>query len=661
MRIDLRHHPDLIGPIASRMLHLQDMDVDAQHATASITQSSTSSGGVLRLTIDHSHFTAKSTIFEITSPDPDQLKARVAAAVQQAIIDLQSNTVRMLASVNSAVINSLDGNEIVDNVLQEVMNVLPHCDAGVFRLYDEESGYLVPVAHAGLPDDYTHYRLEPNESVSGVVFATGHPAIHNGRQNIIDAHQVMRPESQSFMERSQIANALLCVPVMAEGKRLGTLTTLCFSADGAFSVFDRIVLESLASQIAVAYQRSLSYQTAVSTSQRLEEMRSDLARKNAELDRSVQLHETLLRIFSTEDSLIEQLGAVSHLFNVEFRFENVVGLEFRSANWVNGPDSVVQNVEIADAPIAHFHFQPIGDVGFQRVLFGTLAAFVAVDFVRNMSKMDALNARKKAHFETLAAGADLENRRSHLGFRIERFSQIVIAQAPQIQISGNAQLSIHRLESYLHNTATSPNKLIFHDGDQIVMLFSASTTTSLDRNLSTLSSISEQLQIFSGASQVYDAADFHALAHIQAARASEALSRRGRGGLLKHADMGFELLFEGRERGDVLSFTRQILAPLLTDPGNSALYETLSRYVQEGKSVSRTADALGIHPNTLYQRLAKIEGLIGRKFGDTAEFTLVSLACQLHDSYFRGPKKMDHSRAELGSTLQLESTDIKNG
>ncbi len=654
MKIDLHRHPDLIDLIATGVLHLDDVDVDSQQATASITQSTTEADGVLRLTIDHSHFTAKSTIFEIASRDAERLGVRVAAAVQRAIIDLQSSTVGMLASVNSAVINSLDGNEIVDNVLQEVMNVLPHCDAGVFRLYDEESGYLVPVAHAGLPDDYTHYRLEPNESVSGVVFATGHPAIHNGRQNIIDAHRVMRPESQSFMERSQIANALLCVPVMAEGKRLGTLTTLCFSADGAFSVFDRIVLESLASQIAVAYQRSLSYQMAIATSKRLEEMRNDLARKNVELDRSVKLHETLLHIFSTEDNLIEQLGAVSRLFNVEFRFENVVGLEFRSTNWADGPGKLIQDVEIAEAPIAHFHFDPVGDVSFKHVLFGTIAAFVAVDFIRNMSKMDALNARKKIHFETIAAGTDLDSRRSHLGFRVERFNQIVIAQAPQNQTSANAQLSIHRLVSDLHSAATSPNKLIFHDGDQIVMLFSASTTTALDRSLGTLSSLSEQLQIVAGASAIYDAADFHSAARVQAARASEALNRRGRAGLLKHADMGYELLLEGRERQDVLSFIRQILAPLLTDGKKTTHYETLSRYVQEGKSVALTADGLGIHPNTLYQRLAKMEILIGRKFSDTADFTIVSLACQLYDAYFRAPTSMNRSQTELLSTLQTE-------
>ncbi len=71
------------------------------------------------------------------------------------------------------------------------------------------------------------------------------------------------------------------------------------------------------------------------------------------------------------------------------------------------------------------------------------------------------------------------------------------------------------------------------------------------------------------------------------------------------------------------------------------LHETLSRYVHEGKSVTRTAQALNIHPNTLYQRLQRIQRLTGRKITDGADFTLLSLACQLHAEYTGAGKKLE--------------------
>lgn len=637
MKIDLLSHPVLRELAQSQALRLKDTDAKPEGGPVSIRHSIEREGETLYLVVDHSHFTAKRTEFAICDKEGDKTTAQILQAVQDAVIEIQARTFEMLASVNAAVINSLDEHEIVHNVLHEVMNVLPHCNAGVFRLFDEASGFLIPVSHVGLPEDYTHYRVQPNESISGEVFATGRPAIHNGRQNIIAAHRVMRPESQSFMERSEIANALLCVPVMAEGKRLGTLTTLCFSNDGAFSVFDRSVLESLAAQIAVAYQRSLTYQNAVATSRRLEQMRNDLARKNADLDRAVALHEALLRIFSTGDGLTEQLHAVAQLFGVDFRFENVLGLDYRSTGWSDDGEALRQSVEVAEAPVGRFQFRTSEDAGFHRVLFGTLATFVALDFVRDMSRMDVLNARKKAHFEALAAGLPFDARRSDHGFRLDRYNQVFVAHAPLGEVSGNPRLSVHKSQSDLQQGMTSPNSLLFHHDAQIVILVSASTTAALERNLRAISDAATKQTISVGASEVYETNEHHLMSRDLATQAAEALTRRGRSGLLRYRDMGMELLLEGRARQDILEFTRQILAPLLQDPRHRILHDTIARYIHEGKSATRTAQALNIHPNTLYQRLQRVETLTGRKIADAADFTLLSLACQLHAEYFGRP------------------------
>jgi len=632
VQIHLLSHPLLKELARTHALRCEENTIEPAHGCASIPHAVEKTGHGLRIVVDHSYFTAKQTVFTISN-EKTETAMQIAEAVQDAVIALQSRTLQMLAGVNSTVINSLDEKEIVHNVLREVMHVFPHCDAGVFRLFDEASGFLVPVSHVGLAEEYSHYRVRPNESVSGEVFASGLPAIHNSRQSIIAAHRVMRPESQSFMERSEIANALLCVPVMTEGKPLGTLTMLCFSGDGAFSLFDRTVLESLAAQIAVAYQRSLAYQNAVATSHRLEQMRNDLARKNVELDRSVALHEALLRIFSTGNGLAEQLDAVSELFSVEFRFENVLGLHHRSEGWTEDGETLRQVVEVAEAPVGWFQFHTSQDAGFHRVLFGTLATFVALDFVRDMSRMDVLNARKKAHFETLAAGGESDGRRSNNGFRLERYSQVFVARGLRSEASGNLRLALHKAQSDLQQGMTTANSLIFHHDGQIIILVSGSTVAPLERNLLAIADVATAQAICVGASEIYNANQGHLVARDLAAQAAEALARRGRSGLLRHRDMGVELLFDGRERQDILEFTRHILKPLLQDSRHRALYETLSRYIHEGKSAARAAQALDIHPNTLYQRLQRVEALTGRRLADAGDFTLLSLACQLHSDY----------------------------
>ncbi|MDI5929781.1 helix-turn-helix domain-containing protein [Rhizobium leguminosarum] len=616
------------------VLRFEDVDVETVKTAALLSHRVERSDDTHRVVVDHSYFTAKRAIFEVSGPRSEQVTTRVVAAVHEAVIALQTKTVEMLASVNAAVINSLDDQEIVHSVLAEVMNVLPHADAGVFRLFDEESGYLIPVSHQGLSDDYTHYRLQPSESVSGEVFVTGVPAIHNGRQNIIDAHRVMSPESQSFMERSQIANALLCVPVTAEGKRLGTLTTLCFSPRGTFSPFDRTVLESLAAQVAVAYQRSLAYKNAIATADRLEKMRSDLEQKNTELDRAVQLHDEILRIFATSTSLIERLDRVADLFGVEFRFENVLGVDYCSHGWTDQRDNLEQIVEVAEAPVGFFHFRPIRDLPFQRALFGTLSTFVALDFVRDMSKLDVLNASKRSYFEDLLIGVERHGRFEEFGFRLERFYQIMVAKV-STPTSPDNQLYLHRSQTTLQNAVMLSNALMFHQDDEIVVVLSASTASALARNLDALKERALFLDFRLGASEVYDLSAFHPVAKLQAQRAAECLVRRGQTGILLHKEMGIEALLSGRGRKEIIDFSHDVLAPLLQDRKYEFLFETLRTYIREGKSAARAADILKIHNNTLYQRLAKVEALTCRKMTNADDFTLLSIACQLHSAYHR--------------------------
>lgn len=633
MELNLLSHPLLYDLVQQNKLQMKEVLVEPGGTSSAVTYVRQNNADGLLLVVDHSHFTAKRSEFSIPRDKAEEISTRVILVVQELVVELQARTLEMLGSVNAAVINSLDDTEIVHNVLREAMNVLPHCNAGVFRLFDEKTGFLVPVSHEGLPDDYTDYRLLPNESVSGEVFSTGRPAIYNGRQNIINAHRVMRPESQSFMERSNIANALLCVPVKVDGKRLGTLTTLCSSSDGVFSTFDQTVLETLSAQIAVAYQRSLTYRNAVATSHRLEQMRNDLARKNADLDRALELHETLLRIFSANNDLRDQLHAVSELYRVDFQFENVLGTGYQSAGWTEGTDVLDQVVEVAEAPVGHFHFVMSDDVSFHRALFGTLAAFVALDFVRDVSRIDLLNAKKQAYFDALLAGSDIDHRKSSDGFRLDRFTQVFVAKIQRGEASGNAHLSLHKSQSDLHKGISLSNVLLFHEEDRIVVLASASTTAALERNFRAISEVAKSHDLYVGAGDVQEEIIHQQQARGLAMQAAEALSRRGRPGVLRYQDMGFEMLLDGRDRRDILRFVRQILDPLLVDAKHRGLLDTLSSYVREGKSATRTAHALGIHTNTLYQRLARVEALTGRRISDAADFTLLSLACQLHAEY----------------------------
>lgn len=57
-------------------------------------------------------------------------------------------------------------------------------------------------------------------------------------------------------------------------------------------------------------------------------------------------------------------------------------------------------------------------------------------------------------------------------------------------------------------------------------------------------------------------------------------------------------------------YARRLLAPLL-DPAERNLFVTLETYIDQACSTGRTARALGVHRNTVAQRIARAERLLG--------------------------------------------------
>ncbi|AKT51884.1 PucR family transcriptional regulator [Arsenicicoccus sp. oral taxon 190] len=74
------------------------------------------------------------------------------------------------------------------------------------------------------------------------------------------------------------------------------------------------------------------------------------------------------------------------------------------------------------------------------------------------------------------------------------------------------------------------------------------------------------------------------------------------------------------------------LGPLLdrdADTG-SDLVDTLGAYLAEGRSHSAAAQRLGIHANTLYQRLHRIDRLLGPGWREPSRVFELQLALELH-------------------------------
>ncbi|WP_239161886.1 helix-turn-helix domain-containing protein [Acrocarpospora phusangensis] len=121
-------------------------------------------------------------------------------------------------------------------------------------------------------------------------------------------------------------------------------------------------------------------------------------------------------------------------------------------------------------------------------------------------------------------------------------------------------------------------------------------------------------------------------AYRESQRCAEALRALGRGGDgASAAELGFVGLLIGEGR-DVPAFLADAIGPVVDYDARRGthLRETMTAYFGSGGSLSRTADALHIHVNTVTQRLDRIGQLLGGDWQEPERALEIQLALRLH-------------------------------
>ncbi|WP_243712605.1 GAF domain-containing protein [Actinomadura sp. 6K520] len=141
------------------------------------------------------------------------------------------------------------------------------------------------------------------------------------------------------------------------------------------------------------------------------------------------------------------------------------------------------------------------------------------------------------------------------------------------------------------------------------------------------------------AGPVRDPAGFPA-AHREAQRCADALLALGRGdGGAAARELGFVGLLIGADR-DVGGFLRATLGPVLDYDARrgTSLVRTMEGYFGAGGSLSRTAERLHIHVNTVTQRLNRVGRLLGDGWQEPDRALEIQLALRLHHLQSPGPR-----------------------
>ncbi|MFF5261045.1 helix-turn-helix domain-containing protein [Actinomadura viridis] len=169
-------------------------------------------------------------------------------------------------------------------------------------------------------------------------------------------------------------------------------------------------------------------------------------------------------------------------------------------------------------------------------------------------------------------------------------------------------------------------------GEEIVLLLPGDRPGDAARRVAKELGASLAAPVTVGAAGPVRAPGAVAAAHREARRCADALLALGRAGDgAGAAELGFVGLLIGGDR-DVEGFLESVLGPVLDYDARrgTTLVRTLEDYFGTGCSLSRTAERLHIHVNTVTQRLDRVGRLLGEGWQDPGRALEIQLALRLH-------------------------------
>jgi 3',5'-cyclic-nucleotide phosphodiesterase len=144
---------------------------------------------------------------------------------------------------------SLEIDEIIDNVLRYLLDTLPRIDRVAILLFDHKNGEIRRVI--------CRSRLEPEASQ----FVYSRQVVNQVRKEgtpvrMLDTHREAPDDLKTAMSTMQIGS-VMCVPMISNAEMLGAIYVDSIRGPHAFREDDLLLLESLTGPVAVAIEKAM--------------------------------------------------------------------------------------------------------------------------------------------------------------------------------------------------------------------------------------------------------------------------------------------------------------------------------------------------------------------------------------------------------------------
>ncbi|MEJ8547949.1 PucR family transcriptional regulator [Brevibacillus borstelensis] len=274
----------------------------------------------------------------------------------------------------------------------------------------------------------------------------------------------------------------------------------------------------------------------------------------------------------------------------------------------------------------------------ERITIEQGISILALDLVKKHSLSSVFYKRSHDFFQHLltSKGTELAEQAQAFGLSPDATYICVHAMLLRCQDLTKQEANVHRIVTRWKQLYADLEVLTYGFHNQLTMLIDLPRQTHPRTCMERLHHFIEEWnrledsQLSAGIGGVYNGFEQIAKSFEEAKKAVLYLRNRNRFGVVHYGDLGVNQLLVHQSSEDQEAFVRSVFYPLWEKKEKySDLEKTLLVYVNSGQSAHLAARQLHIHINTLYQRLRKIEELLGVDFKQPEDMLKIQLACHL--------------------------------
>ncbi|WPB57362.1 helix-turn-helix domain-containing protein [Xylophilus sp. GOD-11R] len=575
---------------------------------------------------------------------------RMAMAVRNRLEMQQQRERGMLAVSESAqdLSSRLDLNGLLHAIVVRARNLLG-AHLAWLSIYDTDTAEFRAVATDGAIARGTPRMTAPRDlGVAGVVMSNRMPFT---TPNYLNDTRFTHDPALDDTFRAEGINALVGVPLMWDGEVIGLL----FVADRYHRTHDALsvsILQTLATHGAVAIRNARAFADATAALRHAESARAELERHTRSIQMAAEAHEQLTTLLARGAPLASLCDSVAGLLNgsvlVLDEASQVIGrgtaagyagsasagyephgahneairqalhasrISGRSVEAYRVGEEVCRVVAVIGGDdvlgaILLFRWQAVDELSARTL---ERSASVIGVVLLSQERMEATRTRDASALmrNLLSSRQDapgvLRDRAAHFDLQIDQPISLVLVQWDAVQAGYVAR----RLRAEMPLAGALVDEV---DG-LVVVLCPTTRVADVARDLSALG-----LRAFGGRFRGIQSRPARAVGelpgiHAALRRAMEVLGRiGGQGRIVPQSEMAlYSALFETQDRAGLDGFLDATIGPLIAvdRKKGSELVGTLLRYFEKGQNARETALALGIHVNTVRQRLASVEEVLG--------------------------------------------------